>query len=54
MKYRWKLLIMLMIVEIIPPLTLRTFGVMHLHKLGNENIFKFILTQSFKEDRPCC
>jgi len=38
MKYRWKLLIMLMIVAIIPPLALRTFGVMHLHKLGNELI----------------
>ena len=38
MKYRWKLLIILMIVAIIPPLALRTFGAMHLHKLGNELI----------------
>ncbi len=38
MRYRWKLLIILLVVAIIPPLALRTFGVMHLHKLGNELI----------------
>jgi len=38
MRYRWKLLIILLLVAIIPPLALRTFGVMHLHKLGNELI----------------
>ncbi len=38
MRYRWKLLIILLMVAIIPPLALRTFGVIHLHKLGNELI----------------
>lgn len=38
MRYRWKLLIILLVVAIIPPLALRTFGAMHLHKLGNELI----------------
>lgn len=38
MKYRWKLLIMLLIVAVIPPLALRTFGAEHLHRLGDELI----------------
>ena len=38
MRYRWKLLIILLVVAIIPPLALRTFGVKHLHRLGDELI----------------
>ncbi len=36
MRYRWKLLIILLIVAIIPPLALRTFLAKHQHRLGDE------------------
>ena len=43
MRYRWKLLIILLIVAIVPLLALRTLGARHLHKLGDELIRQTVM-----------